>query len=441
MNRRHSLQGRLGLWLGLALTLVWLAAATAAALLARREMTAVFDSTLQETAERILPLAVLDIVGRDDEGVTQHLSAIRANDEIFTYLVRDDQNRILLQSNGANPADFPPWDGTGFRQSGTHRFFNDEALRGSVRITVAEPLDHRAKAARDLLIGMGLPLIVLLPVALCLIVLTVRASLRPLRGFLARLAARNARDLSPLSAAGLPTELAPLAQTLNDLLDRLAAAFAAERSFAANAAHELRTPLAGAIAQAQRLQSESADPAARTRAAEIEATLKRLARLSERLMQLARAEGGRLRLDRAADLRPVARLVVEDLAHAAPPGRIRLSLPAGAVPSDLDPDAFAIALRNLVENALRHGDGGPVEVTLSPDGRLCVANGGAPVPGDALGRLTDRFERGSSDRAGSGLGLAIVAAIADRAGGRLTLVSPREGRPDGFEARLDLPVS
>ena len=131
-----------------------------------------------------------------------------------------------------------------------------------------------------------------------------------------------------------------MADTLNGVLDRLKAAFDAERSFAANAAHELRTPLAGAIAQAQRLRSETSDPAAEARAAEIEATLKRLTRLSERLMQLARAEGGRLRLDRTSDLRTVARVVVEDIGRTGAPGRIALTLPETPVMSDLDPDAF-----------------------------------------------------------------------------------------------------
>src|SRR5690606_20129836 len=186
--------------------------------------------------------------------------------------------------------------------------------------------------------------------------------------------------------------IAPVAATLNALLDRLKAAFDAERSFAANAAHELRTPLAGAIAQAQRLRYETSDPTAEKRAAEIEATLKRLTRLSERLMQLARAEGGRLRLHRTSDLRNVARILVEDIERRDAPSRIKLMVPNRPVMSDLDPDAFGILCRNLVENALRHGsEAGSVEVALDADGTFRVANEGPVVPADTLARLSSRF--------------------------------------------------
>jgi two-component system OmpR family sensor kinase len=243
-----------------------------------------------------------------------------------------------------------------------------------------------------------------------------------------------------VAASGLPVEIAPVADAMNGLLARLSSAFEAERSFAANAAHELRTPLAGAIAQAQRLQAETRDPDAKARAAGIEATLKRLTRLSERLMQLARAEGGRLRRDKAADLRPVAEVVAGDVSRTAGQGRIALSLPDGAVMSDLDPDAFAILLRNLIENALRHGAAeAPVDVTLTADGTLSVANDGPTVPAGRLASLTDRFERAGTGGDGSGLGLAIVAAIAERTGARLDLLSPRAGRDSGFEARFTLP--
>ena len=441
MSLPRSLQGRLGLSIGLVLIILWLLAATITALIVRAEMDEVFDSALRETAERILPLAVTEIVGREDEGVTQRLAPIREHDEFFTYIVRDAEDRILLQSHAADPAAFPTWNGPGFQLTATHRLYSDAALQGTIRITVAEPLAHRAAVAREIALGLGLPLLIVLPVALAAIVLAVRLSLDPLRRFRARLEARNARDLSPVPAQDLPSEIAPLATTLNGLLDRLHRAFEAERSFAANAAHELRTPLAGAIAQAQRLQSETLDSAAKARSAEIEATLKRLTRLSERLMQLARAEGGRLRLDVSADLRAVARVVADDVGRMGAPGRIALTLPDAPVMSDLDPDAFGILCRNLLENALRHGaEAAPVAVTLKADGQLIVANDGRMVPREALDRLTARFERAGARTDGSGLGLAIVAAIAERIGSRLVLKSPRPGSASGFQASVRLPI-
>ena len=443
MKRPLSLQARLGISLGLLLTLLWITAASVTAVVVRQEMDEVFDSALQETAQRLLPLAVVDIIGRDEENgiTTQRLGVLRDHDEYFTYVVRDPEGRVLLQSHAADPAVFPPYDGPGFQDTPTHRIYSDAAVQGSIRISVAEPLGHRALVAQEIQFGLGLPLLVVIPIALLAIVFAVKANLVPLRRFRDGLAVRSARDLSPVPDEGLPSEIAPLATTFNGVLSRLKAAFDAERSFAANAAHELRTPLAGAIAQAQRIQSETMDAAARARAADMEATLKRLTRLSERLMQLARAEGGRLRADSAGDLRMIARLVADDARRAAAPGRVTLTLPDRPVLSDLDPDIFGILLRNLIENALRHGaEDRPVEVNLSPDAVLTVANDGPTVPADILARLKNRFERGGSDREGSGLGLAIVSAIAERLGTELILRSPRPGQTKGFEAEIRLPA-
>lgn len=442
MSRPASLQARLALAIGLLLALAWIAAAAVTAVILRTEMDEVFDSALAETAQRLLPLAVVDIIGRDDDATAQRLAPIRGHDEFFTYIVRDGEGRVLLQSHAADPAVFPPWVGPGFGQTATHRLYSEEALRGTVRITVAEPLAHRDSVAREVRMGLGLPLVLLLPVTLAAVVVAVRTSLRPLRRFRDAMAARGARDLSPVASPGLPREIAPVAETVNALLARLKAAFEAERSFAASAAHELRTPLAGALAQAQRLRAETPDPAAAARAGEIEATLKRLTRLAERLMQLARAEGGRLRLDHAADLSPVARIVVDEIARGSGAGRIALNLPDGPVLSDLDPDAFGILARNLIDNALRHGAAeGAVTVRLAADGRFSVANDGPVVPPEVLARLTGRFERGGSAAEGSGLGLAIAAAIAEGIGSRLTLASPRPGSATGFEAALRLPLA
>jgi two-component system OmpR family sensor kinase len=441
MKGARSLQIRLGLAVGAVVTLLWAASALVTARLVRAEMSEVFDSTLEETAQRILPLAVGEILGR--EGVTgpQTVPVIRAHDEYFTYVVRDAAGAVLLQSHTAQPEDFPPYAGPGFSDTPQMRIFSDEALRGTVTISVAEPMAHRDEVAHEVQMGLLAPLALMIPLSLAAIALVLRLGFAPLRRFRLRLAQRGASDLSAIETRDLPAEVLPLAQTLNSLLDRLDAAFQAERSFAANAAHELRTPLAGAIAQAQRLRAETADPASAARATEIETVLKRLTRLSEGLMQLARAEGGKLRVDTARDLRLVLRLMAEDTTRLAGAAPVRLDLPPTPVMSDLDPDIFGILCRNLIENALRHGTpGSEVAVRLTPTGQLSVENDCDPVPPEVLDRLGTRFVRAPGAGKGSGLGLAIVHAIVARAGGRLALSSPRAGQTRGFALTVDLPL-
>ncbi len=102
-----------------------------------------------------MPLAVVDILNREEAGIGQRLAAIREHDEFFTYIVQDDQGRILLQSHAADPDAFPVWDGSGFRETATHRLYSDEAVQGTIRITVAEPLAHRASVAREIQMGLG----------------------------------------------------------------------------------------------------------------------------------------------------------------------------------------------------------------------------------------------------------------------------------------------
>ncbi|HEY9056836.1 MAG TPA: ATP-binding protein [Aurantimonas sp.] len=441
MRWPSSLQGRLALGLGLGLALLWLATAWATATILRGEMDEVFDSALEETAQRILPLAVMDIIGREEPGVSQRIATLRSHEEFFTYIVRDDRDRVLLRSHGAEDVVFPPFDGMGFRQTATHRLYYDAALQGTITIAVAEPLSHRADVARETLAGLALPLVVVVPISLLGVLVIVRRSLRPVRRFSRALASRGARDLSSVGDSKLPNEILPVADAVNQLLDRLRRTLEAERNFTANAAHELRTPVAAALAQTQRLMTEIPDRAVAQRAGEIETALKRLARLSEKLMQLARAEGGRLRRDTAADLRPVLRMVVSDLEGIAREKRIDLELPDDPILSDIDPDVFAILARNLIENAQRHGIGdAPVHVILTKGRTLRVINDGPVVPPETLARLTARFERGQAISEGSGLGLSIAKAIADGTQATLTLHSPAPGRADGFAAVFQAPI-
>jgi two-component system OmpR family sensor kinase len=433
----RSIQARLALLIGVAVTVLWIAAASVTSTILRHEMDEVFDSAMQETAQRILPLAVLDIIDREEEGISQRIADLRAHDELFTYVVRDAQGRVLLRSHTADVAMFPPYYDVGFRQTATHRLYYDAALQDTITIAIAEPLDHRKAVAREMQMGLGLPLLLVIPLSLAVIIAAVRLGFRPVLRLRDALAVRGARDLSPIAAADLPSEVSPIAAAVNQLLGRLQQAFDAERSFAANAAHELRTPLAGAIAQAQRLQAETTDLRAGQRAAEIEKTLKRLTRLSEKLMQLARAEGGRLRTGRPTDLRPVLSLVVADFARLLGADRITLDMPDIPVLSDIDPDAFGILSRNLIENAVKHGvPSAPVTVNLTTGGRFSVANDGPVIAPDTLSRLTARFERGVGSGDGSGLGLAIVRTIAERVGSSFTLTSPMPGCAGGLEVTV-----
>lgn len=436
----RSLQWRLSLWLGLGVALLWAAAAVVTAHKLRHEMNEVFDSALEETAQRILPLAVLDIIGRDHDGddAEQRVATLRQHDEYFTYVVRDSEGRVLLRSHNADLAVFPPFTRMGFADTPTHRIYFDAALRGTMTIAVAEPLAYRRAVAEEVLLRLALPLGLVIPLSLLGVWAIVRVSMAPIRTFRLGIEARGGGDLTAVAADGLPSEIRPIAQAVNRLLERLRRTLEAERSFTANSAHELRTPLAAALAQTQRLIAEAPDDATRDRARHIETALRRLSRLSEKLMQLARAEGGRLQAAEPTDIAAILRMVVGEMtASADGAGRIELILPGAPVLSRIDPDAFAILTRNLIENALKHGSRRePVRVTLSAEGMLRVANAGPAVPPDLLARLSEPFERGQARADGAGLGLAIAKTIAAGTGGRIELVSPQEGRQDGFEARF-----
>jgi len=155
-------------------------------------------------------------------------------------------------------------------------------------------------------------------------------------------------------------------------------------------------------------------------------------------MQLARAEGGRLQAEHPVEVTAVLRVLVDEIVMDDPK-RIELSLPDAPVFSGIDAGAFAILAQNLIENAMKHGSRQePVRVALSEDGVLRVLNAGSAVPPDVLASLSEPFERGGAQEEGAGLGLAIAKAIASGIGGKIELISPQEGRQDGFEARFIL---
>ena len=440
MSTKASLHKTLGTWLTLGVTLLWLLGVIASGVVARHEMNEVFDSALEETAQRILPLAVTDILNREGDPSLERALALKEHSEYLTYLVRNKSGKLLLQSHDADPKIFGAIPREGFSYTPTHRIYGESAISETLYIEVAEPLDHRREAVLDTSLALLLPLIFLIPISLVGVWWVIKRSLRRVVVLQQSIEVRGGGDLSPVVVGRLPEEFEPIMISVNRLLERLRRALEAERSFTANSAHELRTPLATALAKLQRLKTETQNAGVKARASEIEESLRTLSKLSEKLLELAKAEGGSALSEQANNLVPILRMVASDYDHQAP-GRLLLNLPDDDVTSLLDLDAFAILVRNLIENALRHGaDDQPVNISLTDDGILRVVNRGEVVSPEKLALLRNRFVRSNTNAVGSGIGLAIVEAIASGAGITLNLRSPASGQSDGFEAELNIVV-
>ncbi len=449
-----SIARRLISVLTVVIAVLWLIAVVAAAAIVSHEFNEVFDSALQETAQRMLPLVVHDFEkgdheddgddeeDDDDEEIIQNLE-FPEHKEYLVYQVRDAAGRVLLRSHDAPEVPFPIALQHGHGEADGWRFFTESYPPAGLFIHVGEPLAHRREAVVETLTWLAAPLGLLIPLAGVVIFWTVRRSLAPVGAVRTALAARGGADLSPISHDAMPEELAPIIQDMNHLLGRLDQALESERAFTANSAHELRTPVAAALAQTQRLAAEFQGKPQLARIDQIAATLRRLGELVEKLLQLSRAEAGIALSRDPVDVMPALRLVIEEFARRGDGGE-RLDFDDGGQRqffARIDIDAFGIILRNLIDNALHHGpEGGQVQLSLDGSGALHVINDGAVVPPERLARLTDRFERGGAAAGGSGLGLAIVDTILAQSGGRLDLHSPARGREDGFEAivRLDL---
>lgn len=441
MSGHYSLRRRLGLGIAGGVVVAWLGGMIVAGLAIRHELDEAFDSALQETAQRLLSLAATTLLDSQADARARQIPALKPHDEYLTYLVRDRDGNVLMQSHDAELRNFPARPKGGFTTTHSHRIYGEAAVSGTLFIEVAEPLKHRLEATLESTLSLAAPLALFLPLLAVGVWWVVHVSVRPLVDFRGEIEARGEGDLSPVSGAGLPDEVRPIADAVTRLLGRLKNSLEAERTFTSNSAHELRTPIAGALAQTQRLLATPLTDETAVKVRQIEAALHRLARISEKLMQLARAEGGGLLAEAPADLRPIFDAVVDEFRRdAIDGGRLRTGEAASAyLVSRIDPDAFGILLRNLIENALKHSPAGsPVSVSITGDGVVRVVNEGPIVPAERLARLTQRFERGGAENDGSGLGLAIAKAIADGASSSLELRSPASGGNSGFEAVIRL---
>jgi len=444
MSRPPSIHRRLVFGLTGCLVALWLTATGTGAYMALLELEEELDAALQETAQRLLPLAVDDLYRRrrsDGSEPREIPEATVANhyERYLTYQLRDRDGRVLLKSHDASSTPFDAPLANGFVDVSGLRIYTEPSIGSSIFLQVAEPLAHRREAITDIVWGLLLPLVALVPFSLLGTGWIVTRGLKPIAVLQENVSARNGGNLVPIEMKDLPVELTSMAHAVDRLLVRLRKALEAERAFAANSAHELRTPISVALAQTQQLIAELDDGPAKNRATEVERALRRLNNLAIKLMQLSRADSGFGLSGSGTDALPTLRLVVEEFSRQADPAR-RIVLDDDNAEHrvwPIDVDAFGIALRNLIENAIIHGEPNtPVHVTVDSAGDVHVVNSGAAIPKEILARLKNRFDRGSSRASGSGLGLAIAETIMHQTGGELVLLSPATGRSDGFEAIL-----
>lgn len=397
---------------------------------ARAETEALFDAQMQRIALSLsgrLGAGALsdDAPAADTPAAREMIIQIWRADGVMLY--RSPQGRLL-----------PPQTVIGFSDTVAggepYRIY---ALRTATQVVqVAQQTEARGRMAGQLALRAVLPVALLAPVLMLIVWWVVGRAIGPIERVRRQVAARRPDDLAPLPTAGLPAEVRPLVGEMNGLLTRLSAAWDALTHFTADAAHELRSPLAALRLQAQSLQ-RAPDDATRAIATErLLAGIDRATRLVEQLLALARQEGAGEGAELVSlDLTALARNALADAEPEAARHAIALTLdaPTAHVVLRADEAALAVLLRNLLGNALRHTPpGGQVRVGVREEASvidLTVEDSGPGIAPDERARVLDRFYRvPGTPGHGSGLGLAIVRAIAERHGAALTLdASPTLG--------------
>lgn len=368
----------------------------------------------------------------------------------FASQIWDSNNELQYSSldNGGPPAQKPghhlvSWNGEEWR---TYTLQN-----GGLTIQVSNLVARRQVIFREIAPWLLFPLMVMVTILGCIIWLAVGRALRPLMQVRAGIIEQNVSTLRALETRGLPQEILPLGTALNDLLSKLDHAFAMERAFIANAAHELRSPLTAIRLQAQ-LANSTHDPEPREQALkQLMSGVDRASHLVEQLLQMARLEPDarplefiEIRLDQLAK-----RIVGEFSAHADSKD---IDLGIGLC-KQVSVKGHAESLRalisNLVDNALRYTPaGGRIDVDVDcVDGLavLYVSDTGPGIPEALRERIFDRFFRvADADIQGSGLGLSIVKQVAQLHCGEVRAEGPSEAIADesrrGLRIRFVMPA-
>lgn len=439
---RKSLRTHLFLALAIPLAVLWLVASAGILWVIDHEVSEVFDSSLQETAQRLLPLAISEIEQHRgaDNRPRQPMPDIRGHNEYLVYQVLDAKGGVLLRSHDAPAVPLAAALTPGFSDSANARIYTEATDDLRYFIHVAEPSAHRKDTLLGILKFLVIPLAAVIPVAVLAILWAIRSAQGPINRYGRAIGEVTGTRLQPIDLDGLPAELKSIGASVNQLISRLKAAIQAERFFAENTAHELRTPLATALAQLQLIDAGTIEPVSADRIVKIRTTLLGLEKLVTKLLQLAKAESGVAMNFRTIDLCRITEMIVADARSSSRGREYRLQRPQKAVVANADVDALGIVLLNLLENANQYATPGTViEIDVSEDRSISVSNECAALDPTMLEKITARYQRGSAIGSGLGIGLAIVEALVNQSKGTLEFASPMGGKNGGFKARVSLP--
>jgi len=332
------------------------------------------------------------------------------------------------------------------------RFGNEGARSGTMLVQVARSQANREELARRILLDTALPLSVLMTLMTLIVWTGIRAGLKPLALLQRQVEGRGANDLAPIELDAAPPEVRALASAMNTLLFEVHHHVTAQKRFISDAAHQLRTPLAGLKSQTELALGEASDPVLVARLQRVHESATRSAHLVNQLLTLARAEpeSATLQARDLIDLRRIAHEVTASLVPRALHAGVDLGVDepeldgAQAAPAQVRGIALLLreALVNLIDNALRYaGPGATVNVRVHGSGErvlMEVEDNGPGVPEGERERVFERFVRATSEGTGCGLGLAIVRDIVQRHAGQVELLPVR---PHGTLARVSLPAA
>jgi two-component system, OmpR family, sensor kinase len=377
----------------------------------------IFDYHMQQMAMSLRSNAPMAATGNTDPNDP-------GNDEMVVQVWTPDGIQVF---RSLSRAELPQRAVLGFsnvRANGTtYRVFSAQTATQTIQI--AQDLSVRKRMAGTLALRTVGPIALMAPVLMLVVWWVVSGSLAPVARVQRQLASRKADDLSEVSDADLPDEVRPLVQELNLLFKRVGTAFEAQQNFVADAAHELRTPLAALKLQILSLARADCSEARDVAISRLSAGVERASRLVEQLLVLARTEAADAKLE-PVSLTDLAKRAVGDMAGGAQARNIDLGLEqADEATVQGQGDALVILLRNLVDNAVKYTPaGGTVDVSVLGGAvpRLVVEDSGPGIPPEERERVFNRFYRvPGSEAQGSGLGLAIIRAIAERHGAKLAL--------------------